>query len=41
VNDQCRVKSSGATGAPVATRLAAVLVECHMVFEVLEPDEGL
>jgi hypothetical protein len=44
VNDQCRVRSSWlaeATGTPVAARLAAVLVDCHIVLEELEPDEGL
>ena len=44
VNDQCRVRSSWlaeAVGTLVATRLAAVLVDCHIVLEELEPDEGL
>lgn len=44
MNDQCRVRSSWiveAVGTPVATRLAAVLVDCHIVLEELEPDENL
>lgn len=44
VNDQCRVRSSWlveAAGIPLAARLAAVLVDCHMGLEELEPDEGL
>jgi hypothetical protein len=44
VKDQCRVRSSWlveADGMPVAARLAVVLVDCHMVLEVLEPVEGL
>ena len=43
-NDQCRVKSSwfaDAVDKPVVARLAAVFVECHIVLEELEPDEGL
>jgi hypothetical protein len=44
VKDQCRVRSSWlveADGMPVAARLAVVLVDCHIVLEVLEPVEGL
>lgn len=44
MNDQCRVRSSWvaeATGMPLAARLAAVLVDCHIALEELEPDEGL
>ena len=44
MNDQCRVKSSWfaeAVDTPVVVRLAAVFVECHIVLEELEPDEGL
>lgn len=44
VNDHCRVRSSWlaeAVGTLVAARLAAVLVDCHIVLEELEPDEGL
>ncbi len=46
VNDQCRVRSSRlieADGTPVAiaARLAVLLVDCHIVLEVLEPVEGL
>jgi hypothetical protein len=44
VNDQCRVRSSWlveAAGIPLAARLAAVLVDCHIGLEEVEPDEGL
>ena len=44
MNDQCRVNSSGfaeAVDTPVVARLATVFVECHIVLEELEPDEGL
>jgi hypothetical protein len=44
VNDQCRVRSSwwaNAVDVAVVARLAAVFVECIIVLEELEPDEGL
>jgi hypothetical protein len=44
VNAQCLVRSSWlveAAGTPVAARFATALVDCHIVLEELEPDEGL
>lgn len=44
MNDQCRVRSSWcaeAVDVAAAARLTAVFVECDIVLEELEPDEGL